>query len=142
MITLLKYWKVGAGLILVVLLIAGYAYWHHQVYQSGVDAKQLEWDADNAKRDAAQAAKDAQNVEVIRGYDKKLQVIAADRNSLAKRLHDYQISALQGARGSVETGPQSGGQATVDGRLDAYDAACRADAAQLDALIEAIQPPR
>lgn len=147
-------WQVWA-----LLLLAGAFWWHgHERYRAGVAAERSSWEAvvaeANAKADQErqelEAAARRHNDEIRRRYEADIARIASDRDSLARRLRNAQVPAAcpepaSGAGGSTAAAPgqepgSPGGIAAIDAALDRYDAACRADAAQLNALIEQIRP--
>lgn len=150
-----KHRKVFAALALfaaIVLALAGYG---AQQYKAGAQAVQTKWAADTAARDAAVAkqlaeleatarATRARNEAILDAYTSKLDTITADRDSLARRMHDYQVreralSSAADQRGAVAGAEEPSGPREVDAAFDAYDNACRRDAAQLEALIRQIQ---
>ncbi len=118
-------------------------------YAAGAAAVQAKYDAVAAKqatevkvKDAANAARNAQ---VIHGYKAEAARITADRDSLAQRLHDYEVRAdavpaSAGGPGAVDASAQPSDARSADAEVDANDRACQLDAAQLNALIDQIKP--
>ena len=156
-------YKIYAYAALGLALIGGYFYWHHHVYAQGDSAGaqrvQTEFDAYRsnvlqitAQRQAEDAQKDAQakaiNEAVIHDYETKLAAYAADRDSLARRL--YALATKAGTcsaavptdqdRSPTATASQEPSSEEIIGAVSTYDAACRSDAAQLDALISELKP--
>ncbi len=153
---LIPWWAyVAAG---VVVFGAGFGAGHR--WQSGAVAKAEARTAD-LERSYAEAAQKASedyraretaarkhNDEVIRGYREELAVIALDRDAGARRLLEYQ-ALLTRSRAAAETAGLAGaaraayfaGRASeLEQAVGRYDAACRADAAQLTALQDEIRP--
>jgi hypothetical protein len=141
------------------LLLAGAFWWHgHERYQAGVAAERSGWEAvvaeANAKADQErqelEAAARRNNDEVRSRYETDLARIAADRDSLARRLRNAPVPAAcpepaesAGGSAAAGAGPEPRGEsrtAAIDAALDVYDRSCQADAAQLNALIEQIRP--
>ncbi len=162
MIAILWQFRRPIGYALAAIAIIGLAWWRIEAYgdareKAGKDEVQALWDADVAARDkatadaiAAQKAREeaqrASNEVTIRDYTQKLLAIAADRDSLSRRLHDYQdrlrsLAAAQagGASGTADPGPVASSPTEADRRTDELDAACRADAEQLNALIQVVR---
>jgi hypothetical protein len=159
-ITLLWKYRKPVGVLAAVLIAAGLILGYgraryNEGYAVGASEVQAKWDADAATRDAEvirmareHAARDAatraRNDEVINGYQKEIARIASDRDSLARRLHDYEVrlralSEAASQPGAAGAAGESEAPRSVDAALDAYDAACRRDAARLDALIRQVQ---
>lgn len=147
-------WQVWA-----LLLVAVSFWWHgYTRYQAGLADERARWEAtvaeanaaaDRKRRDEEEATRQF-NLEVRNRYEADLARIAADRDGLARRLRNAQVPAAcpgpassTGGSTAAPAGPQPEGPRgpdAIDAALDRYDAACRADAAQLNALIEQIKP--
>jgi len=157
-IWLLKYWRLAAYGAVLAILAGGVLWVRHGGYKAGVaavearlavDRKAVKEAGDKAIA-AAQAAENAalaNNVEVIRGYNETLVAIAADRDSLAGRVRDYQnrlrtLAANQATDrlAASVAGRIASSAAEVDRLSDELDAACRRDAAKLTALQDQIKP--
>lgn len=152
---LLRFWKPIAGA--AVLLLALWAI-HHHGYTSGKATVQADWDKDRAARaevDAKvvqaqaqlEAANRARNEAIEHEYQQKLAAIAADRDSVAGRVREYEtrirsLSAAQatGQRGLDVVAGIASRQREVDAAFDAYDRACRSDAVRFKALQDEIRP--
>jgi hypothetical protein len=151
-------WQAWAGLAVVAVFM-----WHgHSRYQAGLKQGRAEitaqWQADTAKRDKADAdaveadrkrKQDAQdhNDQVEKQHADDLAAISADRDGLVRLLRqaDDQVRALTAGKATDQLGiavaRQIASRAEETYRLlGNYDAACRADASQLDALIAEIKP--
>ena len=148
------YRKYVASVLALVAVYVIYGMWHHHVFQLGVKAEDIVWQARIDKQRAAydkelarqQAEKDAiaaHNEQVLHDYNAQLLAIAGDRDSLARRVHEYQarLAALgsavsqAGSAGGVADAPQvASGSGGFDEAFDAYDRSCRDDAAKLEAL--------
>lgn len=145
-----------------VALVAGLLWYRHSLIAMG-DAQgssrvQALWDADTAKRDKADAdaveadrkrKQDAQdhNDQVEKQHADDLAAISADRDGLVRLLRraDDQVRALTAGKATDQLGiavaRQIASRAEETYRLlGNYDAACRADSAQLNALIAEIKP--
>lgn len=147
-------WQVWALLALIAL-----GWW---LRSSGYDAGQRDANASwtksiaaaNAEADRQALAKEEaarqHNIEVRRQYEADIAHILADRDSLARRLRNAQAATgrcplpeAADRPGAADAGAQPGGEsgaAATDAALDAYDQACRLDAAQLTRLIEQLRP--
>jgi len=152
---LARFWKPIAGAI--VLLLALWAV-HHHGYNAGKERIQAAWDKDRAARaevDARvvqaqaqiEAANRARNEAIEHEYQQKLAAIAADRDSVAGRVREYEtrirsLSAAQatGQRGLDVVAGIASRQREVDAAFDAYDRACRSDAVRFKALQDEIRP--
>jgi len=148
------YRKYVASILLVIAIYVVYGIWHSHVFESGRLAERIQWQAAAAKqREAYDTAMEARrqeaiatashNEKVLHDYNAQLLAIAGDRDSLARRVHAYEarLASAAGAvpeagspAGAITAAPQSSGTGGLDEAFDAYDAACRADAAQLEAL--------
>jgi len=148
-------WQAWALLILALT----FWWWGHSRYELGIADERASWERTIAEanrrneleaREKEEAARQ-HNAEVRRARDAEIAFILADRDSLARRLRDAQANAVRscpvpedpGGPGPADPGPEPGGEggaSTADAALDAYDTACRLDAAQLNALIEQIRP--
>lgn len=97
---------------------------------------------------AREAKARTHNDEVIRGYRDQLAGFAAARNDGARRLLDYQAlltrsraaAETAGLAGSARASFLAGRASELEQAVGRYDSACRADAAQLSALIAQIRP--
>ena len=148
------YRKYVASVLALVAVYVIYGMWHHHVFQLGVKAEDIVWQARIDKQRAAydkelarqQAEKDAiaaHNEQVLHDYNAQLLAIAGDRDSLARRVHEYQarLAALGSAvsqaghpAGSADAPQVASGEGGFDEAFDAYDRSCRDDAAKLEAL--------
>lgn len=151
----LRYRKYIAALAVVFVIAGAVVSYGRARYNEGVAHVRAQWSADTKARDAETArvaqeyaartaATVARNDEVLNGYQDEISRIAADRDSVARRLREYKIrerslSAAADKPGAVGAGAEPKGEAAADGALDAYDSACRRDAAQLDALIRQVR---
>ncbi len=149
--------------LIVGLIAAGWGGYNHAFdagKAAGGAAVQTAWDADKAaiqkttdeaiakatsERDATLQA----NEGIVNDYNAQLSVVRGNAAALAQRLRDYQ-NRPAAASGSV---PKAGDhsntasasaiaaqEAGIYERLADYDAACQADAAQLNALIAQLKP--
>lgn len=150
-----RYRKILGAVLVVVAVAYAVIDYGRDKYDEGRAAVQAKWDADSAARNteieriigeqrANDAATKARNEEIIHVYQEQISRIAADRDSLARRLRDNEVrsralSEAEYQRGVADAAAQSGGPRNVDEALDAYDRACRSDAAQLEALIRQIR---
>lgn len=142
----------------VLAIVGGLWYVRHGGIVIGRAEIQAKWDADRAARAAVdarivqdQAKKDAANTarnEVIeRETQEKLDDIAADRDSLASRVRDYEsrIRSLAASKATDQRGLDAiagiaARQREMDAAFDAYDRACRSDAVRFKALQDEIRP--
>lgn len=139
----------------VALIVGLHVYGEHR-YEAGKAEVTAKWKADIAARDKASAvqaeqvriqtaAVAANNVKVEHDYQVQIAAIAADRDSLARRLRDYDqvhSSPVPEAAGDPIAAPasaQPAGASPVDAAFDAYDKSCQSDAAQLNALIAELE---
>lgn len=151
-------WRYRTALVIALAVIgfacAFYGYGREQ-RKAGAAEVQAKWNADKAARNAETdralrsiaarvAETKARNEEVINGYQKQISNIAADRDSIAGRLRDNEVrlralseAANQPRADGSPAQPES--PRSVDEALDAYDRACRSDAAQLEALIRQLR---
>lgn len=143
-----RHWR-GTALIALVLLatIAVLAYGRSQ-FTRGKERAEQQIAAAAAEQAArvrvTQAATEARNEQVYRAFAASVDAINADRAGLSHRLRDYEIRgrpvpAAPGEPGTAATREKPGGPSEADGLLDAYDTACRLDAAQLNALIDQVR---
>lgn len=152
---LLRYWKPLAG-----ALVLGLACWaiHHHGYNAGKERIQAAWDKDTAARAVVVAKVAAQQAEIEaatrsrnevieREYKDKLAAIAADRDSVAGRLREYEsrlrsLAAAQATdkRGLAVAAGIAARQREMDQAFDAYDSACRRDALKLEKLQDEVRP--
>jgi hypothetical protein len=159
-----QYRKFVGAMLGVIALYLTYMLWHHHVFELGQLKERaawvIRWDerdkadakavADELERQKLESARQEKlNAQITQTYRQQLLAIAGDRDSLARRVREYQdrYAALSGAMqqakgepgangaGAVPSGPQ-----TIDRLSDDLDAACRADAAQLDALRAEVAP--
>lgn len=146
---LLRFWKPLAGAIVLVWILWAV---HHHGYNAGRERVQAAWDKDRAARAEAdarvvqaqaelEAANRARNEVIEREYKDKLAAIAADRDSIAGRVREYEsrlrsLSAAQatGQRGLDALAGIAARQREMDQAFDAYDRACRNDAVRFSAL--------
>jgi len=156
-IGLLRYWKLALGAALLAALLWGVHSYGVRRYKAGEAARQALWEADAHARDKATAdaiaavqererQAVAHNVEVIRDANEKLVAIAADRESLAGRVRDYENSLrrLSAGQATSQLGADVGAgiaarAAAVDAAYDAYDRACQRDAVRFGALQDQIR---
>lgn len=149
-------WR-SIGLIAAALAVIVFHNWRvmqaaDHAYRRGVDETTATYTAAALKASedfrAREARAAAHNAEVIRGYRDELAAIALDRDAGARRLLDVQ-AALTRSRAAAETSGLAGAAraAYLAGRAreleeatGRYDAACRRDAAQLEALIGQVKP--
>lgn len=152
---LLRFWKPIAGAAVVALVLWAI---HHHGYNSGRERVQAAWDKDLAARKEADArvvqaqaqlesANRARNEVIEREYKDKLAAIAADRDSIAGRVREYEsrlrsLAAAQatGQRGLDAIAGIAARQREMDQAFDAYDRACRRDAVRFKALQDEIRP--
>lgn len=152
---LLRFWKPLAGAAIVLL-----ALWavHHHGYNAGKATVQAAWDKDRAARAEAdarvmqaqaelEAANRARNEVIEREYKDKLAAIAADRDSIAGRVREYEsrlrsLSAAQatGQRGLDAIAGIAARQREMDELFDNYDKSCQRDAIRFRALQDEIRP--
>lgn len=129
---------------------------------AGRSAVEVLWQADTAARDAADAkiaadtaarleAARVTNQEVLADANSQLIAIAVDRDSLARRMRDYQDRlrslAASAATSQLGTDVAAGiaraaeeARRSIEERYDAYDRACRNDAVRFTALQDQIRP--
>ena len=154
------YRKYVASVLALVVVYVIYGMWHHHVFDLGVKAEDIVWQARIDKQRAAydkaieqqrveRDAIAAHNAQVVHDYNQQLLSIANDRDSLARRVRDYQariaalgdaLSQAGSAAGPAGAGQVASGESGFDAAFDAYDRACRDDAAKLEALQEAVRP--
>jgi len=151
-------WRlIGAIGIAVALLIVAWRI-HHHGYKAGVAEITVKWQADTAARDKAdadareadrkrQVAAQDHNDQVEKQHADDLAAISADRDGLVRLLRqaDDQVRTLTAGKATDQLGiavaRQIASRAEETYRLlGNYDAACRADASQLDSLIAEIKP--
>lgn len=152
---LFKYRKlIGVAIGAVAVVYAVWDYGNDR-YDAGAAHVQKQWaEAAEATRIAAEAQRletqarereaRARNNEVVHGYQEQVSRISADRDSIARRLRDNEVRlrALSNAAnqpGTADAATQPGSSRSADEALDDYDRACRADAAQLEALIRQVK---
>lgn len=146
---LLRFWKPLAGAIVLVGILWAV---HHHGYNAGKATVQAAWDKDKSARAAASAkatadaaatdaANRARNEVIEREYQSKLAAIAADRDSLAGRLREYEsrLRSFAAAKATDQRGLDvaagiAARQRAIDEAYDAYDRACRNDAVRFSAL--------
>lgn len=152
------YMRIGAALAVLGLLL-----WvRHAIYQDGYDdgSKHVQTQFDayrgkiirltaerKAENAATLAATEARNEAIAHGYQQALNAIAADRDSLARRLRNSQARSCspilptpENITGAADASTIPPSEAEFDRLYDEYDRQCRADAAQLDALIMELSP--
>jgi hypothetical protein len=154
---------VGAILGLVALYVL-YAMWHAHVFTLGELKERAAWTVRWEARDKADAdaiaaekehqraereANDKRNAQTLRDYNAQLLAIANDRDSLARRLREYEtrldapggaVPEAQGGPGATDGGGVAAGTLSADAALDAYDKACQRDAVKLNRLTEEVLP--
>lgn len=152
---LLRFWKPLAGAIVLVGILWAV---HHHGHNAGKATVQAAWDKDLAARKEADArvvqaqaqlesANRARNEVIEREYKDKLAAIAADRDSIAGRVRDYEnrLRSIAAARATDQRGLDAiagiaARQREMDQAFDAYDRACRRDAVRFKALQDEIRP--
>lgn len=129
---------------------------------AGRSAVEVLWQADTAARDAADAkiaadtaarleAARVTNQEVLADANSQLIAIAADRDSLARRMSDSQnrIRALAASAATSQLGTDVAAgiaraaeeaRRSIEERYDAYDKSCQRDAVRFSALQEQLRP--
>lgn len=149
-----------------VAIAAGVLWYGHSRYEAGEAAGEAavtaQWQADTKSRDATDARIRAENAakveaarvtnqEVLADANQKLIAIAADRDSLARRMQDaaYRLRAAASAQATdklgidVATGIAARAEEArraIEQQWDAYDQSCRRDAVRMQALQEQIRP--
>jgi DNA anti-recombination protein RmuC len=147
-------------------LVSGVLWFSHVRYKAGEAAGTAkvteQWQADTKARDAADAAIRAQNAaaveaarqtnqEALADANTQLQAIAADRDSLARRMSDTanRVRTLASAAATSQLGTDvAAGIARraeeayrgIEERWDAYDKSCQRDAVRFSALQDQIRP--
>ena len=151
-------WRlVGLAVLLACLVYAIGAYGDKRAAKEHAKVQAL-WDQDRAAYKAAsdKAVTDAllqktvilsNNAKVIEDANAQLVAIAADRDSLAVRVRDYQDSLrasaareATGDRGLDVAARIARGAAELDAAYDAYDKSCQRDAVRFRALQDEIRP--
>jgi hypothetical protein len=143
-----NHWRavaLAASTLLVFIAVRGYG--HSQFVKGKISAEQtmaLVAADQRARTASAEAAAKARNEAIYAEFSRSIDGINADRTSLARRLHDYEVRsravpAIPSEPGVIDAGEKPSGSSETDGLLDAYDTACRLDAAQLDALIRQVR---
>lgn len=145
-------WRlVGLAVLLALVVCAIGKYGDHRADREHAKVRAL-WDIDRAgwlaeneriKADnaAREKAATANNIEVMQDANIQLVAIAADRDSLAGRVREYQdrIRRLAAAEATdhavaAQFAGVASSQREVDEAFDQYDAACRRDAVRFSAL--------
>lgn len=153
-----RYRKLAAyGIAVLAVLLIGWRLHHHGVV-SGRAEIQAAWDKDRASRAAVDAtiaqnqakvesANRARNEVIEREYQNKLAAIAADRDSIAGRVRQYEsrLRSLSAAQATDQRGLDAiagiaARQRELDAAFDAYDRSCRRDAVRFQALQDEIRP--
>lgn len=152
---LLRFWKPLAGAIVLVGVLWAV---HHHGYSSGKERIQSAWDKDRAARKEAdasavqaqaqlEAANRARNEVIESEYQSKLAAIAADRDSIAGRVREFEsrLRSLSAAQATSQRGLDvaagiAARQRELDQAFNAYDRACRNDAVRFKALQDEVRP--
>lgn len=148
-----------AGTVIVLGLIGwGIHTYNEHLREQGRAEIQVKFDAYRAavsklatERETANAIKAAQvaatNEVTVNAYQNQLAAIAADRDSLSRRLRNSQARAScvtvptpADQPGIADPSPQPSGIQAIDGLTDDFARACLSDAIQLDTLIQQLKP--